>query len=439
MTDACSSPDITLTIDVGGVIRSAVASAALGEESLEAWRGRAWRDTIETSANGAMVSVGEREEIAGGPRCFRVLQRLPSGRELPIEFTTVSLGSGAGFVAIGKNLQTMSDLQARLRAEQQAREQDHWKIREIETRYRLLFDISNEAVLLVRLTNLRIVEANAAATRTLGFTPGAEFSLDLQPRDRKSLEAMLDKVRETGRAPGIVLHLGAATWSLRVSLMNAETGSYYLFQIAPLGSSATAGDRRDSSQMVETIVQRLPDGFAIVDRQGLVQHANHTFLDLVQISAESAVVNQSMKRWLSRPGSDIQIVLSLAQRHGSVRRLLTTLSGELGSNTEVEISAVGNRDVNADCFGLLIRDVSLRARLEEAENKPHAVSDAFDELDAAPLERLVKRATETVERRAIKTALDRSAGNRTIAAKRLGLSRQSLHAKLNKYVIDESS
>ena len=53
-------------------------------------------------------------------------------------------------------------MQARLIAAQvaQTMERDYWKLREVETRYRLLFDASNEAVLLAHASNMRIVEAN---------------------------------------------------------------------------------------------------------------------------------------------------------------------------------------------------------------------------------------------------------------------------------------
>ena len=81
-----------------------------------------------------------------GVSAFRqVTQRFPSGLELPIEYTTVRLGGQAGLIAIGKNLQAVAELQSRLIAAQHAREQDYWKLREIETRSRLLFDASNEA------------------------------------------------------------------------------------------------------------------------------------------------------------------------------------------------------------------------------------------------------------------------------------------------------
>ena len=66
-----------------------------------------------------------------------------------MEYTAVRLGGDAGLLAIGKSLQAVAELQSRLVAAQQAMERDYWKLREIETRYRVLFDASNEAVLLV--------------------------------------------------------------------------------------------------------------------------------------------------------------------------------------------------------------------------------------------------------------------------------------------------
>ena len=145
----------------------------------------------------------------GESSCFTVAQRLPSGRELMLEYTTVKLGRRAGFVAIGKSVEAISDLKSRLAFVQKEREQDYWKLREIETRYRALLDASSEAVALVRVGNLRVVEANAAAAKSLGLVPGAEFLRDYR-RDRVSLDALLETARMRGRAPSIVLHLPAA-------------------------------------------------------------------------------------------------------------------------------------------------------------------------------------------------------------------------------------
>ena len=205
--------------------------------------------------------------------------------------------------------------------------------------------------------------------------------------------------------------------------------------MAPLAGTAEPGraveEGRDADRFsVESFVQRMPDAFVIVDRQGLVKLANPTFLDLVQAGVESAVIGQNLKRWLSRPGAGAPVVMDLVERHGSVRALRTTLEGELGASTEVEISAVGDHAGRPSFFGLVIRDAMSRAPVREAappQNSP------IPGCAAEPLETIVKSSIETIERQHIVDALARTRGNRTLAAKSLGLSRQSLHVKLNKY------
>jgi DNA-binding NtrC family response regulator len=83
---------------------------------------------------------------------------------------------------------------------------------------------------------------------------------------------------------------------------------------------------------------------------------------------------------------------------------------------------------------MLIRDVTARSRPE-----PGAifVSEPDGNGDTS-LEHLVRASTEAIERMSIAAALEKASGNRTAAAKILGLSRQSLHTKLNKYDIKEN-
>ena len=428
-------PDVTFAVDGEGVILSAVSAEALEGEVLDKWRGLPWRGTVPDELARQVAQSIEQARRGGESSCFTINQRFPSGREVLLEYTTVNLGKRAGFIAIGKSLNAISELRSRLVLVQQEREHDYWKLREIETRYRALLDASSEAVALVRETNLRIVEANAAATKSLGMVPGGEFLPGLADRDRRAMDAMLEAVRMKGRAPSIVIHLASdAQWSLRGSLITSEAGAFYLFQMAPLAGPADIGrpraEDRDSDQFsVESFVQRMPDGFVIIDRQGLVRKANPTFLDLVQAGVESAVIGQNVRRWLSGPGAGLPVVIDLVERHGSVRAMKTTLEGELGASTEVEVSAVGDEFGRPRFFGLLFRDATSRAALEPAPGQARP----FARIGDAPLENIVKSSIETIERQHITQALAQAGGNRTMAAKTLRLSRQSLHAKLKKY------
>ena len=103
----------------------------------------------------------------------------------------------------------------------------------------------------------------------------------MSERDRKAFEEMLEKVRVQGRAPSMVLHLSApqAQWSVRASMMNAETGSLYLFQISQLKGPTARVEKIDPFS-TENIVQRFPDGFAVVDSEGIVHQVNDAFLEI---------------------------------------------------------------------------------------------------------------------------------------------------------------
>src|SRR5271165_3164017 len=184
-------PDITLLLDMEGVIREATLSPAMSAESVDGWLGRPWVEVAGDMGGDKVKRMVDDARVTGISAFRQFNQRFPSVLEIPMEYTTVLLGGRAGMLAVGKNLQAVAELQSRLIAAQQTMERDYWKLREVETRYRLLFDASNEAVLILKAANLRIVEANPAALQALQITPqsrddvaGHEFLPILPSQDR---------------------------------------------------------------------------------------------------------------------------------------------------------------------------------------------------------------------------------------------------------------
>jgi transcriptional regulator PpsR len=430
-------PDITLTLDRDGVIRDVAPSVAFESEALDRWCGRPWGETLPPELVERVGKAMSAKPKSGESHRFQTLQLLPSGRELQVEYTTVSLGKNAGFVAIGRNLENVSDLQTRLVDAQKAREQDFWRLREVEQRYRAVFDATDEAMALVRASNRRVVEINVQATRALGLLPGAEFFPDLSARDRKALDAALELARSQGRAPNIVLHLpDASQWSLRASLLTSDSDAFYLLQMSALGATA---ETTPETYNLDQIWRRLPDAFVLVDRDGAILKTNSTFLDLAQVGVEAAALGQNIRRWLSHPGEDFPVIADLVRRHGSVRMLRCRLEGDLGSMTPVEISAVGDQTPRPKTIGLVMRDVSPReSHTPRGSGAEHVDLAHGLALPKDSLEAIVEAVVETIERRAIEEALAKRQGNRTLAARYLGLSRQTLHVKLKKYKLDRA-
>ncbi len=429
-----SAPDITLTLDMNAVIRDVSVSNTVSGEFVQAWLGRPWIETVaDSGVEKARRSLSDARE--GGVSAFRrILQRFPSGIELPIEYTTVRLGGGAGLISVGRNLQASSELQSRLIAAQQAMERDYWKLREVETRYRLLFDASNDAVLVLSSDDLRVVDINPAAIRALGLTRGWEFLNEIAPRERDAFRDMLARARESGRAPGGVFHIGAdgSPWILRSSLVNDDAEMFYMLQLVGVAESRPASPTLESAGLVR-LVHAMPDGFVVLDRGGVILEANPSFLRLVEVAEESAVVGRRLDRWMGRGEDDLGALLSGLRRRGAVLLFSTTLRGEGGGRVEVEMSAGGNAEADPAYVGVVVRELARRIPAISAGAAP-----ALPPLDdgATPLKTLVQAAVSAVERHYVETALRITDGNRTAAAERLGLSRQSLYAKLNRYGLD---
>jgi transcriptional regulator PpsR len=443
-----AEPDITLVLNMDGVIQDVTLSGAIAEGQIDSWRGQAWADTVADLGGGKIARIVDDARRTGVSAFRQVNQRFPSGRELPIEYTTVRVGGKGGLLAIGRSLQAVAELQTRLIAAQQAMEQDYWKLREVETRYRLLFDASIEAVLLLKVDDLRITEANRAAVRALGVGRGSDLLAEIAADDREPFQTMLARAREQGRAPGIVVHIGHGreSWAVRASLMASEAGQAFLLQLTPV-DRALPGHGTNDHVSLDAFADRLPDALVVIDHDGVIHRANRSFVDLAQAGAEGAVIGEQLGRWLSQPGADLGVLLANLARHGVVRLFATRLQGDLGTDTDVEISAARNGDGKGSTIALLMRDVgrrlpepnegrTLRAALASLIGQPGNPSSGIGHSGKITLLKLVDEAVETVERHYIEAALEMVDGNRTAAAELLGLSRQSLYKKLARYDLD---
>lgn len=446
MTIHVTQPDVTLFLNLDGVIREATVSSALADERVQGWLGLPWPATVGDPSGEKIRRMIDDARNTGMSAFRQVTQRFPSGLELPMEYTTVLLGGHAGLLAIGKSLQAVAELQSRLITAQQTMERDYWKLRDVETKYRLLFDASQEPAILLNAATLRITEANPAALQALGLdsqksAAGHNLISDIAPADRDTFQAMLLRVREQGKAPGIVVHFRneQKPWVIRCSLMSSEPNLVMMLQLTPGWTGHVPAPQQDPVS-IDDLIERLPDAFIALDKTGTIRKANRAFLEMVEAGTKGSVIGENLTRWLSRPGADLSVLLANVERHRWVRLFTTTIQGEHGTITEVEISAAGNSETDPQYLGVLIRDISRRiGRTTEDGNLRAELGAVAERIGKTPLRKLVKETVALVERHYVQSALALANENRTVAAELLGLSRQSLYAKLNRYGLADTS
>ena len=441
-----AQPDVTLLLDMGGVIREASVSSVLSNESVDGWLGRPWVQTVPDFVGDKVRRIVEDARDSGISAFRQLTQRFPSGREVPIEYTTVLLGGSVGMLAVGKSLLAVAELQSQFVAAQQTMERDYWKLREVETRYRLLFNHSSEAVLMVRAGTFVIEDANPAALQALDLdasvlASGKDLMAAIAAPERPALRALILRAREQGKTPGILIHIGKnrEPWLVRASAVKGEPGPMLLLQLVP-AIPRTAAAVPDDTPSAEAAIGGLPDGIVLLGKDGTIRRANPAFAEMVEMASADSIVGERLERWIWRPGADVPALLSILRTHRVARLFPSALHSELGSETEVEISGAALTEGSSGCFGLLIRDVGRRLSNHRDPKRMDALINSVAEpVGKMPLRQLVKSTVDGVERHYVKSALDLVGGNRTAAAELLGLSRQSLYMKLDRYGLNENS
>jgi transcriptional regulator PpsR len=444
-----AAADIALIVDLEG--KGVVRDLAVGDEGLplenrERWIGKSWAETV-TAESRPKIEALLREAAAGGePQKRHVIHRSERGADLPVAYYAIPLRRGRRAVAVGRSLHNVAALQQQLVEAQQSMERDFWRFRQAETRYRLLFQMSSEAVLIVNASSYKIVEANPAVAHLPagdGFAPGRVLPECFDAGSAEALKEVLARVRATARTEQLrVQPAGQRSEMLvAISLYRQEGDAFFLVRIASPRIDAAAATVSDARSRLLEAAARAPDGLVITDQAGRILMANPAFLDFVQLATEEQVRGESLERWLGRGRADLGVLLSGLREHGVIRLFSTVLRGDYGAVTDVEISAAAfGEGTQAGC-GFSIRSVERRLRGERAAAKklPRSVEQLTELVGKVPLRELVRESTDLIERLCIEAALELTGNNRASAAEMLGLSRQSLYVKLRRYGLSDSA
>ena len=445
------SNDITLIVDGNGVVRDLSSSIEDPPgDAFGAWLGRALIDIATVESRPKIESMLRDVHVIGaaGPRWRQINALLDGGLSLPLAVAAVPIGGGRSLVC-GRDLRAIAALQQRLVEAQQAMERDYWKFRHAETRYRHLFQVASEAVLVVDATTQKVLEANPAAARLLGDggpnglvgLVGQVFPLGMDARSAEGVNHLLAGVRATGRADAARGELLEARGevAVAVSMYRQDRSTHFVVRLSQAQPEAGVDTSTSTSAMVLKLVQTAPDCLVVTDIDGRVISANVAFIDLVQLTTEEQVRGETLDRWLGRTGVDLSVLISNLRQRGAVRLFATTLRGEYGAVTDVEISATLVPHGERPFLGFTIRDVGRRLTGEVRSKRelPRSVGQLTELVGRVPLKDIVGETTDMIEQLCIEAALELTHDNRASAAEMLGLSRQSLYVKLRRYGVGD--
>jgi len=436
--------DIALVLDNAGVIRDVTVGDvrfAQSFDDIDKWTGLSLADCVTAETRQKTVGLLRNAADGAPPRRVHLNHRSQTGSSIAVQYSAVRLGSSGAIIALGRDLSPLSVLQQRLVDAQQAMERDYLNLRQVETRYRLLFEMSAEAVLIMDANTLRTVEINPAARNLFGEAakPGVSRSL-AEIFDAESLPAVqahLAIARSVGRAdeiPAKLAHLALDVF-VAAALFRQESVPLFLVRLAPASIGAALPVPVGTRAQLLQAVEGAPDGFVVTNPDGTIIAANAAFLDMAQLSSEEQAKGASLDNWLGRPGVDLGVLIANLKQRGSVRLFATTIRGQFGASADAEISAASVQAGHQRCNGFVIRNVGRRIATDPRVGRelPRTVEQLTDLIGRASLKELVREAADMIERLCIEAALELTGDNRASAAELLGLSRQSLYVKLHRY------
>lgn len=436
-----ASSDIAMVVsDVGDVLSVLINPAHRSFGRLEHWEGRNVRDVLTTESIPKFdTQIAAVTSDDGVTKAIELNHSDATQLEFPIRYSFHQIGPDGAVLMLGRDMRPVAEMQQQLVKAQIALERDYEAQREFDTRFRVLMNSTQEAILFVSMASGRITDVNTAAAKLLGASAddliGAAFAQEFEGRRRgEFLESLTNSAMSDANAPvELQVRRSKALISVTPTVFRAAGERLLLCRIDPSDDGMTSTD--ELSESLSALYQEGVDAILFTDQDGVIRSANESFLNLADVSHLSAMKGKSLADFLVRGSVDLKVLIDNAARTGQMRMYATKLASEYGSELSVEISATYLSDKSNPSFVFVIRDASR----VDAVRKPGTAANGesgrsvMELVGSATLKDIVAETTDVVEKMCIETAIELTRNNRVAAAEMLGLSRQSLYVKLRKY------
>ena len=424
--------DIALVIDDAGVVRRVDqrASTPLASDA-HTWIGQPWTETVTLESRGKVERLMAEASSTCATRKREVNHPASDGRTVPVAYTAMRLGQRGPILAVGRDLGISAALQQKFVGAQQEMERNYSHARQAEARYRLLFQVATDAVIVVEGSTLSIIEANQSACELFDLSlsqvigQNAGFAFERQSRDIVStaFASALQGGQSTETRAQLMGRVGSTSVTATpFRVMDSQQLLVRIRTTDQLGSAANLG------ATLARLVDSTSEGVAVTDVDGSVLVANPAFLKLVQAGTEATVRGRPLSDWLSLPNEPFAELLARVGREGMTAYAPSQVLAHDAIIKPVEVAATLLSEIDPPCIGFSIRlvpsssgDISVTVEPMQA-----AVKVLCDQVGSAALPELMQRASEILQRNFIRMAMERAGADLNKAATLLGINRQQL-------------
>ncbi len=439
-----AAADVTLLMDSNGIIQKAYAQQSEIFQQCKEWLGKSWDQVVTSESKPKVAELLNFSIVKSKQKWRHINYQSIDGSFLPMLFSTLKVLNSENVVAMGRDLSGLASIQQNLVEAQQTLEREYIRLRQLESRYRTLFEITTNPVLVINADDYRVVEANSSVSKIPGNNlesiTGKKINSLFDSDSMESFNNYLLKVRNSpSQIDPIDLSLPDKTKiDVLASFFKLEGSNYFLIYCMVRDLNSLIKDKPANTRILSAI-DSLPDGFVMTTQKGEIIFANSTFGEMLDITNFENIINSSISNWLVRGRIDLNVITKTLKKHGVLRLFSSDLSAP-NSPIPIEISAVSILVKNETFFAFVIRSTARRIS-NNFDTNSSSFSKSMDQLSKLvgkmPLKEIVGETTDVIEKMCIESALILTENNRASAAAMLGLSRQSLYVKLRRFKISD--
>lgn len=425
--------DLALVIDADGVIRSASEGPSAVPAPGLGWVGQRWVDTATDDTRRKIELLMEEVRASGVTRRREVNHPAIEG-SIPVTWTAIRLGEGGPVLAVGRDLRAVAAIQQRLVDAQQDMERHYWTRRQAEERYRLLFQVASDGVVVLDAQQLTVLETNEAYVSLMGLPQdlvlGRPLTEHLPLAMRAAVADLLSVARNSGRAGEIRVRPRIGGTALDISATPFRTGDEHQLMVRVRRDESADAGSRTLVTMAE-FVETTPDAVVMTDSSGRIQIANPAFVRLTGHADESATRGQLLTALFGDADGGWWRLIERANSAGIVSRARISIRVPDQGVRTFEASAVLMAEGEQSCLGFTLRPASDGAPLPALPGDlVQALAELTQQVGRLPLSDLLAEMTERADRWLISQALRRAGGLQTVAAEMLGLAPEALAQRM---------
>lgn len=433
-----AASDLTLVVDGRDVVRDLSHTLNLpAGKNIRWWRDKPIEEVVQEASRPGLRSALGQARQGKTVRGFDVDHVVDSGADLPVQYSALRIAGDGRIVLMGRDMRLVSDLRSKLLASRRSTEQTARSRRQAESQYRLLFEASGDAIAMVECDGGRVREINHRAASMLGLTSaaakGRKFASLFGRPAQGEVASVLSRVSATGQPEQLRLADGP-----NLSLLLFRAGGVNMVMVR-MGEGPGAKDDTDDSteRGIALLARSAAEAIVLADAEGALVWANEAFLSLAGLPVAAQAIGRPIGGFLQWNAIEREIILEDARRHGRVEPFPAILRDAKGNATEVSVSVVAMKSGDAGGYGFIMRAIEQEDIRRGDSDLPRTPANILGMIGRVPMKDLVRDSADVIERMCIEAALRLTGNNRASTARVLGLSRQALYLKMNRYGITD--